>query len=118
MNYVSKTKIHSRVSNVLQVSLDNDCRRNPGLYVLYYLQGILYRTGKDLYRWSRGKSRSFFQTLEFFSVLINELAFHGTNGSPIFPVIYHCEAKYFVRVTSLYKQFSRLFPQKLLFFFK
>jgi hypothetical protein len=43
-----------------------------------------YRTGKDLYRWSRGKSRSFLLTLEFFSVFINELAFHGTNGSPIF----------------------------------
>ena len=49
-------------------------------------QGILYRTGKDLYRWSRGKSRSFLLTLEFFSVLINELAFHGTNGSPILPI--------------------------------
>jgi hypothetical protein len=45
-----------------------------------------YRTGKDLYRWSRGKSRSFLLTLEFFSVLINELAFHGTNGSPILPI--------------------------------
>ena len=45
-----------------------------------------YRTGKDLYSWSRGKSRSFLLTLEFFSVFINELAFHGTNGSPILPI--------------------------------
>ncbi len=41
---------------------------------------------KDLYRWSRGKSRSFLLALKIFSVLITELAFHGSNGSSILPI--------------------------------
>jgi hypothetical protein len=45
-----------------------------------------YRTGKDLYRWSRGKSRSFLKTLKIFSALKKDLDFYGTNGSPILPI--------------------------------
>ena len=45
-----------------------------------------YRTGKDHYRWSRRKSRSFLKTHKYFFVLINKLDFHGTNGSPSLPI--------------------------------
>ncbi len=45
-----------------------------------------YCTGKDLYHWSRGKSRLFLLTLKKISVLINKLDFHGTNGCPILPI--------------------------------
>ena len=45
-----------------------------------------YRTGKDHYRWSRQKSRSFLIRRKYFSVLINKLDFHGTNGSPSLPI--------------------------------
>ncbi len=45
-----------------------------------------YLTGKVLYRWSRGKSRSFLPIKNFICVLINKLDFHGTNSSPILPI--------------------------------
>ena len=42
-----------------------------------------YRTGKDPYRWSWGKSRSFLKIRQYFAVLIKKLDFYGTIGLPI-----------------------------------
>ena len=50
------------------------------------LQGILYRTGKDHYRWSRRKSRLFLKTKKKFLCFVNKLDFHGTNGNPSLPI--------------------------------
>ena len=52
---------------------------------MYYLPWkTKYRTRKDLYSWSQKISRLFLKLSKYFSILINVLDFHGTNGSPSF----------------------------------
>ncbi len=48
---------HLFQKNKKQKSHNNNTLEQPGK--------TKYRTGKDLYRWSRGKSRSFLLTLNF-----------------------------------------------------
>ena len=86
----------------------NNCPFEP-----YQLGKTKYCTGKDLFHWSRGISRSFVKTANFILFLINKEDFYGTNSSQSLPIfiqyslaLHTRSVAYFISSLSLWEKLN------------